>query len=303
VETCSTFAWIQLNRELLAITGDARFAEEIEKAAYNDLLGAQAPAGDNWCYYSFPNGRRVYTTYWRCCKSSGPWALEEVAATVCTVARGGDISVNLYGPGRTTLTHAAAGRVRIDQDTLYPYDGAIRLSIDPERSARFMLRLRIPAWAASGTLRVNGQPGPATSPGTYANLDREWRAGDVVELYFPMPARLHRKVHRNIQESRAPDGSPVAQEVLHFEYAAVTRGPLVYATGLIDGFKTDETVRLPAAPESEWLTVGAPSPGSAAPTVRLAPVGRAPLVFVPYIEAGGRADGTWRLTWLSLAPS
>ena len=43
-----------------------------------DLLGAQAPGGDNWCYYSFPNGKRVHTTYWRCCKSSGPWALEEL---------------------------------------------------------------------------------------------------------------------------------------------------------------------------------------------------------------------------------
>ena len=50
VETCSTFSWIQLNRELLAITGDARYADEIEKSAYNDLLGAQAPEGDNWCY-------------------------------------------------------------------------------------------------------------------------------------------------------------------------------------------------------------------------------------------------------------
>ncbi|MGC4081662.1 MAG: glycoside hydrolase family 127 protein [Vicinamibacterales bacterium] len=83
VETCSTLAWIQLNRELLLQTGEASFAEEIEKSAYNDLLGAQAPNGDNWCYYSFPNGRRVFTTYWRCCKSSGPMALEELPLAAC----------------------------------------------------------------------------------------------------------------------------------------------------------------------------------------------------------------------------
>jgi DUF1680 family protein len=65
VETCSTMAWIQLNRELLAILGEAQFAQEIERSAYNDLIGAQAPDGEDWCYYSFPNGRRVHTTYWR----------------------------------------------------------------------------------------------------------------------------------------------------------------------------------------------------------------------------------------------
>ncbi len=80
VETCSSLAWIQLNRELLAITGEARYAEEIERTAYNDLLGAQAPNGEDWCYYVFPNGRRVHTTYWRCCKSSGAMALEELPA-------------------------------------------------------------------------------------------------------------------------------------------------------------------------------------------------------------------------------
>ncbi|MDB5675151.1 MAG: hypothetical protein JWM65_2133, partial [Sphingomonas bacterium] len=78
VETCSIMAWLQLNRELLAITGAAHYAQEIERTAYNDLLGAQAPNGEDWCYYSFPNGRRVHTTYWRCCKSSGSIALEEL---------------------------------------------------------------------------------------------------------------------------------------------------------------------------------------------------------------------------------
>ena len=88
VETCSTLAWIQLNRELLGITGEAAYAEEIERSAYNDLLGAQAPDGEDWCYYSFPNGRRVHTTYWRCCKSSGAMALEELPSLAYTTRRG-----------------------------------------------------------------------------------------------------------------------------------------------------------------------------------------------------------------------
>lgn len=303
VETCSTFAWIQLNRELLLQTGEARFAEAIEQSAYNDLLGAQAPTGDNWCYYSFPNGRRIHTTYWRCCKSSGPWALEELASVACTSDQDGNVSLNLHGSGEYTVNSPLAGRVRLHESTRYPFDGAIRVSISPEKPAQFSLRVRIPSWTEAATVRINGEPGPTSPAGTYAVLRREWRDGDVVELNFPMRPSVHRATNRNVQESRAPDGSLVAQEVLRFEYAAITRGPLVYSTNLIDGFKFEETVRLPHSDPSEWLRSGDPLPGSDAPTVQLVLGYRPPLLFTPYFEAGGRADGTWRITWLSLAPT
>ncbi len=302
VETCSTFSWIQLNRELLAVTGEAKYADEIEKSAYNDLLGAQTPEGDNWCYYSFPNGKRVYTTYWRCCKSSGPWALEELPPVAYGITNAGDIAINLYGPGEATLATPAAGSVRIQQLTRYPYEGDIRISVRPERAARFTLLLRIPGWVDSAVIQVNGRASPgAALAGTYATIERDWQPDDVVTLSLPMPPKLHRQVNRNIQESRAPDGSPVCQEVLHFDYAAITRGPLVYATDLIDGFKIEETIRLPRQPETALELLDAPA-GSEARAVRLNLGNRPPLTFLPYVEAGGRVDGAWRLTWLQVAP-
>lgn len=301
VETCSTFSWIQLNRELLALTGEAKYADEIEKSAYNDLLGAQAPAGDNWCYYSFPNGRRVFTTYWRCCKSSGPWALEELPRLAYALTAAGGIAVNLYSPGQATLSTPLAGDVRLDQATRYPYDGAIRITVNPERAAWFAIAVRIPPWAEQAVVQVNGSPtaGPAT-PGTYVALERHWQSADIITLQLPMPPKLHRVVNRNIQESRAPDGAPICQEVLHFDYVAITRGPLVYATSLIDGFKMEETIRLLRDPAASLELVDAPA-GSNAPAVRLNLSYRPPLIFVPYTEAGGREDGTWRLTWLQVA--
>ncbi len=303
VETCSTFSWIQLNRELLGITGEAKYAEEIEKSAYNDLLGAQSLAGDNWCYYSFPNGRRVFTTYWRCCKSSGPCALEELPAVAYGVTAAGDIAVNLYGPSHVALAATKAGVVHIEQLTRYPFDGEIRLIVQPELSAQFAVRVRIPAWAESATVAVNAKDaGLVALPNTYVTLDRVWQAGDVIALNFPMPPRLHRRTNRNLQESHAPDGVKVAQEVLHYDYAAITRGPLVYATTLIDGFKTEETIRLPAVIDPNVLEIIAPTTASEAPPVRLNLHYRAPLTFTPYYEAGGRIDGTWRLTWMQLAP-
>lgn len=303
VETCSTFSWIQLNRELLALTGDARYADEIEKSAYNDLLGAQAPGGDNWCYYSFPNGKRVYTTYWRCCKSSGPWALEELPSLAYGVTADGHIAINLYGPGEATLSTPQAGPVRIEQVTRYPFDGNIRITVRPEGPVRLTILLRIPAWADESVVQVNGRAvAVSAAPNTYAVIERDWQPGDVISLHLPMPPKLHRRTNRNVQESRAPDGSPVSQEVLRFDYAAITRGPLVYATDLIDGFKIEETIRLPDQPESALELLGAPSDGEA-PVVRLNLGYRPPLLFTPYFEAGGRADGTWRLTWLQLTPA
>ena len=302
VETCSILAWIQLNRELFAISGEARYAEEIERTAYNDLLGAMAPDGEDWCYYSFPNGRRVHTTYWRCCKSSGAMAVEELPAIAYTQSAEGDVSVNLLGPGSASFKHARAGALQLTQATRYPFDGAITLAVELECSSRFSISLRIPQWVQGATLTINGVPHDvALAPGDYAVIEREWKAGDVIALDLPMPPATHVQVQQNTQESRAPDGSPVRQQVMHYEYMAVTRGPLVYASDLVDGYKTSETLRLSDAPVEEWLQVAGQDDGEG-PSIHLHSLGRAPLVLEPYYRTGGRVDGAWRLTWMSLAP-
>lgn len=301
VETCSTLAWIQLNRELLAITGMARYAEEIERSAYNDLLGAQAPDGEDWCYYVFPNGRRVHTTYWRCCKSSGAMALEELPGVA--YARGDDdsIAVNVYGPGEVRFVFDGV-EVRIVQSTRYPYAGDIRFTIHADAPARFALKLRVPSWAHGATLAIDDvDAGIPLVPGEYAVIERTWQGRERLHLDLPMRPTLHRAVNRNVQESVAPDGAEVKQEVLRFEYVGITCGPLAYATGLIDGFKTEETLRLPDTPPSSWLA-RLPDSEEGLPRIALDPGYRPPLVFIPYFAAGGRKDGAWRLTWLSLAP-
>ena len=303
VETCSVLAWIQLNRELLAISGEARYAEEIERTAYNDLLGAMAPNGEDWCYYSFPNGRRVHTTYWRCCKSSGAMAVEELPAIAYTQSAEGNISVNLLGPGSAGFDHPHAGKVQITQTTRYPFEGTITLEVSTERNAGFAIAVRIPQWAEGATLMVNGVAHDmAPTPGDYAVIAREWSARDVIALDLPMAPVAHRQVQQNTQESRAPDGSPVRQQVMHYEYVAVTRGPLVYASGLVDGYKTGETLCLCDAPVEQWLQMTQHG-NDEGPVIQFHSVGRSPLALTPYYRTGGRIDGAWRLTWMSLAPA
>ena len=290
VETCSIMAWIQLNRELLGILGDAAVAQEIERSAYNDLLAAQAPDGEDWCYYQFPNGRRTHTTYWRCCKSSGAMALEELPGVAYGV-RDGAAAINLLGPGNARLELPGVGPVTIRQEGRYPFAGPIAITVDAEREASFALAIRIPDWAAGATLTVDGEAITATA-GDYARIERLWRAGDTVTLDLPMPPVVRHAEQRNVQESLAPSGEPVAQEVLHRDWMALTRGPLAYATGLIDGFKRSETVRFDGAPEVM-------AEGDA---LVLHSAGRAPIRFEPWFLAGERQDGSWRLTWLEVAP-
>ncbi|MBN8482404.1 MAG: glycoside hydrolase family 127 protein [Xanthomonadales bacterium] len=304
VETCSTLAWIQLNGALLRATGEARYAEEIERSAYNDLLAAAAPDGENWCYYVFPNGRRVHTTYWRCCKSSGAMALEELPGLAFAQDDDGTLSVHLLGAAEARFTRPDGIAVVLRQHTRYPHDGALEIEVAPDQPAAFAVRVRIPRWAQAATARLVDRAGATTAldpvAGTHLRIDRVWHAGDRIVLDLAMPVRVHRASHRNVQESRAPDGSPVAQQVLRFDWLALTRGPLVYATGLVDGFKVDETLRLA---EDEDPVVVERVGADGVTVLELEAPGRAPLVYVPYFAAGGRRDGAWRLTWMALPPA
>ena len=307
VETCSVLAWIQLNRVLLEITGDARHAEEIERSAYNDLLCAQAPDGEAWCYYTFPNGRRVHTTYWRCCKSSGAMALEEVADIAATRAADGTLALHVLGPMTVDVAAGTADPWRLVLDTRYPYDGRLSLHVEGPAGIAPPLRLRLPGWAEGGVgledadaPRARRAVAAPAEGARYLAITRPWTPGESLVLHLPMPPRLLRAALRNVQESRAPDGSAVAQEVLHREYVALARGPLVFATGLVDGYRTGETVLLPDANDAAVEALAGDTNG--VPALRLHPLRRAPIDFVPAFLADGRVDGGWRITWLGLAP-
>ncbi len=291
VETCSTMSWVHLNRELLRLTGEAKYAEEIEKTAYNSLIGAQDPNGEDWYYFSFPNGRRNNTYYWACCKSSGALALEELPPLVFGRTADG-IAVNLY-TAATARIEMPEGAVNMAVNTDYPRSGDVRIVVDPARAATFPLLVRIPAWAAGATIAVNGKPAEASPrAGEFCRIARRWKRGDQVVLTLPMKVRV-------VRQSQV--GMQAQQEISRLDYFALLRGPLVYATGLIDGYKREETLPLPAD-RIETMIGPAPLPaGSDGPAVQLNLPGRKPIVFLPFYEAGGRADGNWRATWLQVA--
>ncbi len=293
VETCSTMAWIQLNKELLRITGQAQYAQAIERSAYNALLGARFPNGIDWSYHSFTNGSWSVANFNDCCPSSGTLALEELPSMIYSKRENG-VAVNLYAESEAVIPSGKAN-IRIKQVTEYPFDGEVTLEVYPARNRQtFPLYLRIPDWAESATVKVNGKivDTQKVEPNGYFVVDRAWKSADKVEIAFPMTLRVEERTEKL-------DGPQNADEIFRIKWLSLTRGPLVYAvSGLIDGRDRERALELDKNEVVGSLVPVAPPDGLQGPAYQLATPGVQPLLLVPYFEAGGMRKGGWRLTWL-----
>jgi len=95
-------------------------------------------------------------------------------------------------------------KIHVVEETDYPFRGTVKLTINPEEPLAFPLQLRVPVWAAATTLRVNGEPQPSPSAGSFAHLERTWRSGDRVEIVFPMNPRVSRGFNDSVSIERGP---------------------------------------------------------------------------------------------------
>lgn len=198
-ETCVTVTWIQFNAQLLRLTGEARFAEELERSVYNQLLGAQKPDGGGWGYYVQLEGKKPYSSELsgHCCLSSGPRGVALVPTFAFTTDDEGPV-INFLAHGRSQLKLRDGQSVSLEVTTLYPADGKVRIKLGMSTSATFTVKLRIPAWSQSSTIVVSGRTEKEMfQSGKYAALRREWRDGDVIELNIPIIPRLIPGEHGN----------------------------------------------------------------------------------------------------------
>lgn len=281
VETCSAMAWMQLSHELLTLTGDPRYADAIESTAWNSLLGAMDENGSDWSYFTFPNGRRNSTYSWACCKSSGALALARLYQMVARETAG-TTWIDLYASGTSIM----GGGYRISMATDYPRSGRIQLTVDADHPRR--IALRIPSWVRRAEL--SGPSGAQTQAygGGYLTVDLPAGESQSVTLDLDFGLRV------NAQSATLEHHS---HEVMRHDYAGLTWGPLVLATGLVDGYKHEETIKLPRLSPEAVFTVE-PGPGL---HVRLRRPGQGDIVWEPYYLAGGRSTGETRLTWLGVA--
>ncbi len=212
-ETCVTVTWIQFNAQLLRLTGEARFAEQLEHVVLNQLFGAQKCDGTAWGYYVQMEGKKPYSANLdgHCCLSSGPRGVALIPTFAASTDADGAV-VNLYEAGTVKLSLRDNSAVTLTTETRYPSDSRIRITVEPGRSKPFAIKLRIPAWCRTASVRVNGRKVDG-QPGVdgYVALRRTWSRGDRVELDFKLEPSVVVGDHQN-------EGK-----------AAVLYGPLVLA--------------------------------------------------------------------------
>lgn len=236
-ETCGAIASVMWNWRMLALSADARYADLLEWTLFNAVLPGLSLAGDTYFYQNplADDGRHRRQPWFgcACCPPNVARLLASLPGYVYAAADR-ELWVHLFAAGTLDTVLPNGLRVRIEQDTGYPWDGQVTLRL---RSAgRFALRVRVPTWCETGaSLAVNGVPAvSAPTPGTYACIDHSWQREDRVEIDLPMPVRyLH--AHRHVLEAKMR--------------AAIARGPLLYCVEGADNPGLDvRDLVLPANP-------------------------------------------------------
>ncbi len=257
-EACVTVAWIKFCFQLLSITGNPVFADEIEKSVYNALIGSvnfefnkrsgelpfysHSPLllstrlgdvedtkvmADGTCYGSY-----AYTG------STGTGIIGKIAVML----KENGIVFNLFEKAKITTKTPAGGELSLSVETEYPADGTVNIQIDSSPEEEFTVSVRIPEWSKNTVVSFNGASVKVT-PGAYAEFKKVWIKGDYVTLKFDTRCKL----------MRAPDAPTDKSSAYH---VSLQRGPLVLARDLRTG-DIENTVKF--APDSDGYVPCVPS--------------------------------------------
>jgi DUF1680 family protein len=238
-ETCAAIGMALWNHRMFLMSGDAKYADTLEREVYNGLISGVSLKGDRFFYVnplgSIGKHHRVEWFDCSCCPTNLvryiPGMGERAYAT-----RDNGIWTVLYLGNSATLK-LKNGNVKLTEETKYPWDGDIKLTVDPEESFAFDLHLRVPGWCKSTPkITVNDEAVTAKPESGYITLARTWKAGDIVRLNLPMPVEL---VHAD-PKVKADVGR-----------VALQRGPVIYC---LEGVDNEGKVRNLVLPKDAKLT-------------------------------------------------
>ena len=248
METCVTFTWMQFCERLLEFTGDPKYVDQIERTMYNALMASMKADGSQIVKYTPLEGYRQEGEHQchipiNCCNANGPRAFAMIPRVMYRLTSTGRVDVNLFIPSQATIEMGGQS-IALSQETEYPLNGNVQITVNPQREASFTIGLRIPAWSQKTAVEVNGQKVEGVRAGQYCLIERTWKAGDKISLTTDIKARL---IEMN-------------------DMQAIERGPVVLArdTRFRDGY-IDEACLIPthdgnivdlepiSAPKDMWM--------------------------------------------------
>ena len=224
-ESCAAIGNMMWNWRMLAATGDAKFADVIERALYNGINSGMSLDGALYCYrnplgFDPSNGDKIRNPWYdtTCCPPNLERTFASLPGYFYSTSRDG-IYVHLYDNSELDWHLEDGTPLKIRQKTNYPWDGGVDLTVAPTAPADFTLFLRIPGWSDSAQVIVNGKAISGAQPGAYLPIHRRWLPGDTVGLRFDMTPQLLQADARVIEDNGR---------------VALQRGPLVYCLEQLD---------------------------------------------------------------------
>jgi len=212
-ETCAALSLVLWNHRMMLATGDVKYADYMERCFYNATLVGISLSGTEYFYSNRMETKKgAARKPWHgcpCCPPNVHRLLGSMQQYIYTVDDSG-VQVNMYNTSKLATRIGGAG-VKLEQETDYPRSGDVKISVKSD--AKFAMSLRVPAWAEGASATCNGQSAGAVRAGAYLKIDRQWKAGDVVKLTFPMTVRLVEG------SAKVPDQTGKV---------AIFRGPMVY---------------------------------------------------------------------------
>lgn len=225
-ETCANIGNVLWNWRMLQVTGKAKYADVLELALYNSVLSGMNLEGNKFLYNNplnvsqdlpfeqrWGNERLGYIALSNCCPPNVTRTLAQINNYAYSLSDDG-LYVNLYGSNELETETAKGKMIKLHQESNYPWEGNVRITIDKATKDPLAIFLRIPGWSKESSVLVNGQPiSKQGNPGTYLQIERTWNKGDVITLQMPMPVELMQ-------------ANPLVEATKN--QVTVKRGPLVY---------------------------------------------------------------------------
>ncbi|WP_162854202.1 glycoside hydrolase family 127 protein [Dictyobacter aurantiacus] len=245
-ETCAAIASVMWNWRLLLLKKEARFADALETTLYNGVLSGVSLNGQEY-FYQNPladsgHHRRQPWFSTACCPPNVARLFASLPGYLYSTSNEG-LWVHLYIANTAEVPLVNGQTITVQQRTNYPWEGEVELEVQTDRPAFFSLFLRIPAWAQGASITINGQVySGSIEPGSYVEIQREWKAGDSVHLSLPLEVRMLES-NQHVRNN--------------YRRVAILRGPLVYCVEQVDNPGVDlDAIVLPA--QSEWEVVARP---------------------------------------------
>jgi uncharacterized protein len=312
-ETCASIGNVYWNHRMFLLHGDSKYIDVLEKSLYNSLLSGIGMDGKTFFYtntlqikdhFRHPDIETKRSTWFPC--SCCPTNVTRILPSVPGYAyaqRGDDVYVNLFISGSAEMKTSKGADLTLKQESNYPWDGNIKITVQPERQTPLKLLIRVPGWAVNQAIpgnlyhfksnsespvqpklnsespvqpKLNGKAIESKIEKGYLVIERTWKKGDVIEFQLPMGIQ---RVYAN--ELLKEDIGKVALQ----------RGPLIYCAEAVDNNGKVSTLVLPSGTElttevkTDLLNGVVVLRGEAT---------------VPTIDAGGTSISTSRKTFIAV---